>query len=782
MQRLGPRIFVFVLGLLLATLGVTFFLVDRTTYNQALDQIHSELQAAHGIFVHQLESRHSAQRQLTAVVANDFGLKDEIARAVAGSDSLRVTLDNFRTRSGARWAIATDNDGHLLATTDDAYNEGAAQLASYTQGNDRNDLIVYRIGESLYQVSFTPVYAPRPQVIGWLALGFALDDALLDEFEAETNTSVSLVETSMMSHRVVASSTSKVMRDQIALHDLTAGFGIVELGADQEVLFTAKLEFDGTVDAAIVMQRSLSSSMTSFSTLRMQLLGIISMTLVLAAFVAWWLARGVSRPLELMASYVRRLGDGDFNASPPSGEKGEVGTLALAFTEMQAGLSDRDEKLRHLAFHDPLTGLANRNLLIQTLDQWLERGTRCAVIALDLDHFSDINNTLGHDVGDQVLAIVGKRLLGGLREGDLLARLGGSQFAALIEAESTGDALAASNRLSDRLADPIHIDQIALEVIATMGIAMNPEHGDTSHTLVQHAEIASHNATVAERESVQFYDVHRDHHTRQRLALMSEIRGAITRDEMQMFVQPKLDLSVNKIVAVECLVRWLHPVHGFVPPAEFINLAEQTGHIRQLTAWMLKTGIRWATRWLDLGLHIRCAINISTVDLLDSKFPALVRMLLEEHHLPPELLQLEVTESAAMTDPSRSLKHLAELKALGIGLSIDDYGTGHSSMAQLKDMPVGELKIDQAFTRRLATSEKDQIIVLNTIGLAHSMQLRVVAEGVEDEAALLLLRQFHCDEVQGYHLARPMPVGRFEEWATTSPYPLFRSDKQSDAA
>ncbi|MGH2820097.1 MAG: putative bifunctional diguanylate cyclase/phosphodiesterase [Actinomycetota bacterium] len=431
-------------------------------------------------------------------------------------------------------------------------------------------------------------------------------------------------------------------------------------------------------------------------------------------------------------------------------------------------LREHSEKNEYQALHDELTGLPNRNLFRDRIEQALlaarRGGHEAAVMLMDLDRFKEVNNTLGHRHGDGVLQQVGPRLRAALRESDTVAHLGGDEFAILLpKLADPASAMYVAEKIRSALHEPFLVQGLALDIDASTGIALFPEHGEDADTLIQRADVAMYLAKAA-RSGCEVYTAEQDHHSAARLSLLGELRRAIDWGELVLHYQPKARLQTGEITGVEALVRWQHPVRGFVPPDEFVPLAEHTGLIKQLTARVLDEGLRQCREWLDQGLEIDIAVNLSMRNLLDAQLPDEVARLLERWDVPPQRLTLEITESTIMADPARALTIVSRLSDIGVGLAIDDFGTGYSSLAHLKRLPVEEIKIDKSFVMNMHANEDDAVIVRSTIDLAHNLGRTVVAEGVENEDIMQVLRTLGCDTAQGYHLSRPVPPDTLSEW------------------
>jgi diguanylate cyclase (GGDEF)-like protein len=423
---------------------------------------------------------------------------------------------------------------------------------------------------------------------------------------------------------------------------------------------------------------------------------------------------------------------------------------------------------RHQALHDSLTGLPNRTLFRDRAAQALlaarREGAAVGVLLMDLDRFKDVNDSLGHHTGDELLRQVGERVRARLRASDTVARLGGDEFAVLLPGVTDAAAAAAVGReLRAALEPPFTLsDAQLLHADASVGVALFPDHGADADALIQRADVAMYQAK-RDRAGVAEYDADSDQSSPERLALLAELSRAIDRDELVLHYQPKVNLT-GGIDGAEALLRWQHPERGLIPPAEFIPFAEQTGLMRPLTAWVLEAALRQASDWRRDGLDIALAVNLSAANLADPALPDDIEQLLHRMDVPPDRLTLEITESTAMADPARARTLLVRLRELGVGLSIDDFGTGHSSLAYLSALPVTELKIDRSFVMSIATDDGDAAIVRSTIDLGHNLGLRVVAEGVEDDATLHWLRDHGCDLAQGYGLSRPLPAADVAAW------------------
>jgi diguanylate cyclase (GGDEF)-like protein len=421
---------------------------------------------------------------------------------------------------------------------------------------------------------------------------------------------------------------------------------------------------------------------------------------------------------------------------------------------------------RHQARHDALTGLPNRAWFYDQTERHLADGRQSgssAVLVMDLDRFKEVNDTLGHHSGDLLLCAAAGRIRNAVRESDVVSRLGGDEFAVLLPGASRERAAQVAERIQETLEERFNVTGATIDVEASIGIALFPDNAADVSTLLQRADLAMYKAKETHAGHT-FYSEELDHGHPSQLSLLGELRRAIEREELVLHYQPKATLSTGEVTHVEALVRWQRPEHGLVPPAEFIPLAEHTGLIRQLSAYVLDAALRQLHAWLEAGLDIGVAVNLSARNLLEADLPDQIAELLLLRGVPAERLVLEITESTIMADPERALGVLGRLGEMGIRLSVDDFGVGYSSLSYLKRLPVNEIKIDRSFVANMDTQEEDAFIVRSTIDLARNLGLHVVAEGVETEAVWDELGSLGCDYGQGWYLGKPMPAAHLAEW------------------
>jgi diguanylate cyclase (GGDEF)-like protein len=465
---------------------------------------------------------------------------------------------------------------------------------------------------------------------------------------------------------------------------------------------------------------------------------------------------------EDMAVAAVRLGAVDYVLKDRLGRLGTAVENALEQAKLRRRQREAQKALEHQALHDGLTDLPNRLMFRQQIEKALAERPSFALLVIDIDNFREINDTFGHQIGDGLLGQIAPRLRNQLGPGDLVARLGGDEFGILIRDADASHALTVADALL-RIERPFLIEGHPLEVTASIGITAFPKHGATAETLLQRADVALY---VAKRSgnSAAVYRPEDDPYDPSRVVLQADLRQAIARREIILYYQPQVAIATGEVTGFEALARWRHEQRGWIPPGEFIPVAERMGLIKPLTACLVELAARQLVAWQGAGIVIPVAVNVSMRNLLDPRFPPTLRDIVASTGTEARRIKLEITESALMTEPARVLETMNELRELGFGFSIDDFGTGYSSLAYLQRLPVEEIKIDRSFVGELANNAGNEAIVRATIELAGGLGLDVVAEGVEDEPTWQDLRRLGCSTAQGYFLSRPMPAGEVEGW------------------
>jgi EAL domain-containing protein (putative c-di-GMP-specific phosphodiesterase class I)/GGDEF domain-containing protein len=781
--RFSTKLVLFLTVTLVAIQLATGLAIYSLIRDTLVDQGKAQLTTAAGQLIRQVNEIEFEVAEGVKVLTLDFALRQAIAEH--HQDTIVSALRNHGRRVGASRLMLVDTDGAIGADSaglDDARPESGtaggppARKASrfqfpslLDQAADEDRVATIAIVDGVaVRLVVVPVLAPDP--IAYVAALLPLDDDFLNRMRllAGLPEATGLAIRSGGRWQVAAGP----IGDLLSRHNIggrAAVLGSPEIigTAGDETIFlaTALAAAPGSPVVAAIMGFPLSQALRPYRPLAAILLTALATGLLAAVVGAMLIARGVSRPIERLATFARRIEAGDYKVPPLLQRHDEVGQLSTALNQMTQGIAEREHRIRHQASHEPVTGLPNRQALTLAIDAKLD-GRPAAVMVIALVRLQEIANTVGRDIADRVMRDAADRIAG-LTGQSLLGCIGERSFGVFLADYdvATGEGQAA--RIVKAFEQPYRENDLTVDAGIGIGMALAPAHGTAAAILLRRAEVAqqiafSGNARVA------LYDAATDPHRPDRLSLMSELRQGIKRGELELYYQPKLDLRTRRITGAEALVRWNHPGGGVVMPDQFIGLAEETGNIQFLTRWALMEGMAQAAVWRQQGLQLRISINLSVRDLEDDTLPDQIAVLLAINALPAEALMLEVTESAIMKEADAAIAVLQRLAGQGIGLSIDDFGTGQSSLNYLRRLPVRELKIDKAFVLRLAQNLDDRTIVRAVVDLGHGLDYTVTAEGVEDAASLELLSGFGCDHAQGYFIARPLPVAQFgrfvEDW------------------
>jgi len=776
--RLRTRIIVFCVAVLGAVQVAAFLMVNASNNTNAQQKIEAELLTGERVFASLLAQNRERLAQAARVLAADFGFREAVA--TSDDETILSALGNHGARIEADVTMLLSLDGHVIADTLRAERQGMpfafpALLAAAQQ--ELTGSSIELVDRHAYQFVVVPVLAPRP--IAWVVLGFIVDDTVARDLKQLTSLDVSFLFVAPDARAsVLASTLQRSSQDglvtQFATLSRDADTDRIGAGDDEQQIKMISIQRHDNGEIVAVLQRSVEAATAVFANLRNTLLAIGIVSLVLSFIASGFMATSITKPLNQLAHAAARIRSGDYTTPVSVPRVDEIGTLAESFDEMRAGIAGREQEILRLAYEDALTGLPNRARFNRWLTEAIDRlikgdvtatkeTDRCVtVVVMNLDRFKFVNDRLGQNAGDHVLREVAYRL-SSITQSGVVARLGGDEFAFLIDRAGSGQAARLADEVNAALETPINYREQWLDVGASMGIAEYPAHGVDAGTLLRRASIAM---TVAKRFKTGYalYDAKYDTHEDTHLSLLSELRRAVELNELRLFYQPKISLADDSVTEVEALLRWQHPERGFLPPSDFIPFAEHTGYIKVLTQWVLQEVVRQCGEWLRQGLALRISVNIAARDLLDKNLSEMLMKLLEQHAVPPHLLCLEITESCFMEDPVVARTVLETLHGLGLKLSIDDYGTGYSSLKYIAQLPVDELKIDRSFVASIATDKVTATIVRSTVELAHSLGLRVVAEGVEDAESLCRLKGYGCDAAQGYFISRPLPAAQLEEW------------------
>lgn len=770
-QRLRSRIIAFFVLFLVTVQLAAFFFVDAANNANARSRLETELLIGERVLERLLAQNREQLTQAARVLAADFGFRE----AVATRDEATIlsALENHGSRVAADLVKLVDLAGRVVADTTSGQGIGQPfgfeELLEQARSEGSASGVVL-IDGTVQQLVVVPVRAPLP--VAWAAVGFAVDDTLADDLRELTGLDVTvLARRGNERWEVGASSLRAAASRQVSWERLAEERAVshsVALDQEQYLARVLVLGMDSAGERILaVLKRSEASARVGFERLGQTLVTLGLLSVLVSAIGSGMIAAGITRPLGQLARDARRLAQGDYTREVAIDSHDEIGTLAGSLDRMRQDIGAREREILRLAYHDPLTELPNRARFAAVLRERLmsAAGGRhaVAVLAMDLDRFQHVNDTLGHAIGDEVLRAVAERLGASMPEDALLARLGGDEFACILPGVDTAGATTVANSILAAMETPFSVLGQPLDVGLSIGVASTPEHAGDAATLQRRADVAMH-AAKQQRAGWRVYDPRHDTAREEHLTLLGELRRAVEHGELRLHYQPKLSLSDGRVHSVEALLRWDHPERGYVPPGSFIPFAEQTGYIKVLSAWVLEEAVRQASVWQASGLALRVSANLSARDLLVRDLADRVATLLERYRLAADRLCLEVTESGVMEDPEGALGVLTQLRELGVRLAIDDYGTGYSSLGYLMRLPVQELKIDRSFVSGLHESPQQATIVHSTIDLGHRLGFKVVAEGIEEEAELATLECLGCDEAQGYFVSKPLPAHALESW------------------
>lgn len=761
-NSMRSRMLLIFLVLLTLITVITLSIVNSATYQHSTGQWQSHAQTSASVVKDRVLNQVEVLHEGLVTASTDFSLRSLIFGVDKDTESLIPAMNNVQTRTQADIYWVTDNLGKTLLSSTNAESLTIAP-------NSIIDGAVnwFKQGNNYYLIQAAPIKkTPSSRHIDyWIVMGIAAHKLITTELVELTDMQVSLLWVSD-GKQVVASTFAAETSNQLVSAALVTDTRLHEVNLGRAYIYAAfPLGLWQQAPIYSLVAASKDYAYLDYTSLLLQLVALLAVAAALSLGAAMLFSNGVTKPIAKLADNARKISNGDYQVDWPSESIREVNALSTAFKQMINGIREREDKIQYLAYYDELTGLPNRLRFSQYIHEAIsdKAANKVIVVMLDIDRFKEINDTVGHDTGDKLLNLIAQRMKTYADQNTLYARLGGDEFGIVMNNANNHEPEILAQNIANLFEQPFAMDNLTLDVEASIGAAIYPYDAESAEGLIQCADIALYSCK-GQHVPYAIYKPALNKHSVQRLNLMSELREALAQGQLQLHYQAKLSIRENEIQTVECLIRWIHPVHGFIPPDEFIPLAEQTGAIRHVTHWALREALKQHSQWRQKGYRIGLAVNISAVDLVDMKLPAYVSELLSEFDIDANVLTLEVTESAVMGDPQNALKALNTLRRMGIVLSIDDFGTGYSSMAQLKKMPVDELKIDKAFVLDLASNKEDQVMVKTLVSLAQNLGLQTVAEGVEDANSLAYLAQIGCTKAQGFYLSRPLPAEKFDQW------------------
>jgi diguanylate cyclase (GGDEF)-like protein len=728
------------------------------TIEQAVEQQARRAVGLAGVAFDEFMLNRSARLQMAVdAVAADLAFREAVA--IGESESV---LANHAIRAGAAIAIVFDLDGNALASTGAAVRGlDALSARGYAPAADGVHHGATMINGVPFQTVTVPVRAPA--TIAWATFGFPIDRGLAVDIESLTGLHASLVRLGVDNVEVLASTLPDESREAAVsgIYLGRADGAARPPGSDQFLTALRPLVAE-PADVYVALQLSMRDAMASYRNIRGILLSIASASLLLAIGGAFWVARMVTRPVRDLAAAAGRIAEGIYTHALNVDSTDELGDLAAAFNSMQEAIADRERRIFHIAHHDSLSGLPTRDLVVSRLREKIAEVDQLAVVNLELRRFDGIVSSLGQRTADEVVQLVAGVLRRLTTDEQSLGHLNHQEFIVALPSCGVEQATRFVERVTDALRAGVIVKGATISLQARAGIAVFPDHSADAVELLRCAAVARNDPRHRLKPIVE-YQLGQEGRAAQLTRIVGDFPRALQNDELELYFQPRIDCATRQVVGAEALMRWRHPELGLLPPAKFIEAIEQAGSIAHLTRWALRNALQCCASWRASGIDIAISVNISVDDLIDEYLPYFMLELTSRHGLKPENVTLEVTESAIMHNIQMSLAVISCLRELGFRVAIDDFGTGQSALAQLKRVPVDELKIDKSFVANIDDAH-DEAIVRTTIELAHEFGLQVVAEGVETAETLERLQALGCEYAQGYFIAKPLPHSEFPGW------------------
>lgn len=747
-------ILVFFTVLTLVQLATAFSVLTATQRDNFLQQQKS-LEIGANVFLEVLSNRGAQLSQSLSVLSADFGFKRAIA--TREQETIESVLSNHGARIGADAAILLSPKGELLTSSLPGLTQDDIQSLFELATSNTNALAILDFDHASYQFVLQPVKAPT--LIAWVGMGFLLDEKVASQAKAITGIDVSFV--NQTNGRTEIASTLSSAEQQSVLAQKNRFPSLLTMPSEyipaDYLSMAIKLYEHNGRQLALLHQSNLKWQQ-SYLHLRNNMLLIFALTLALAIAIAIWLSGSLTEPVHRLVQYARKIGQG-LHPESIQGAPAELRVLANSLSLMREDIEAREKDLLYQSRHDSLTGLLNRFAAKQHLTD-LNQDLSGTIVLLDIKHFRHINDIIGFANADSLLLLFARRLEQLAPTADMLARLDGDSFLLLYRQGIGGDQLLKS---LDMLEAPFPIQGSNISLTVRAGLLEIDGNGADIDVLLRRAEIALNQACLQELRIVSYREGDDEKYQRE-LTLIRDLPIGLAQDQLYLVFQPKVNLPLNQCTGAEALIRWQHPTLGFIPPDEFIQLAENSGNIDIVSQWVLKQAIKQLVTWQQQGLALKLAINLSAHDLLDTRLPNQIANLLKNNHLQPGALCIEVTEGAVMKDAQTVVGVLQRFRDMGVSVAIDDFGTGHSSLAYLKLLPVDEVKIDRSFIQNMHLNSQDAMIVNTSIQLIHGLGFSVVAEGVEEREGVDILRHLNCDLIQGYVYSKPLKAAEFDQW------------------
>jgi len=752
--------------LLLSVCLVVFtqvFTVSAILYNakeKSREEAFANLKRAVSIASQYMEEHGTGMRQL----AISFADSDELSSAIAAGDAKVVSeqLTLIQSLAPLDVVLITNAEGVVQHSLTDDFDPGVLILDRPMMAGESFTAVIDRKAYELISAEMMV-----GDTLMNLAIGFEINDKYASQISGVTGVHASFSTGSRLGRLFLGSSLEPVDKALMiaGIEEMRAGMEVYKsLDEVRSRFVSSRTPFINKKDGVfLLLHQPLDVAMAPYNRLQVFMAHLTITTLLVVGVLVWVLTTRMTRPVHNLADAAKRLTVGDYTRKVDVSTKDEIGSLALAFNAMQDGIEQREQSILQQSLTDPVTGLPNRQQAIELLNDRIGHGYEIGVMLVDLGRFQHIRSTLGHKVADEMLRLGTARMMRSLGEDATLARLEGDEFLITMPVSGVDAAINEAETLYALLESGLSIRKARVALEVHIGISLYPDDGDNADDLLRKASLAKQEATQS-RSPVKIYKEGGGERHARRLKILSDLRAAIDEHQLELHMQPKVDMATGDMSGVEALVRWRHPELGEIMPGEFIPLLEESGSITQLTNWVLAEALHHCSLWNVEGMEIPVSVNISAQDLKDENLPFRVDQMLLDTGLKPKHLTIEITEEALARNMEGAINVLNGLRKRGIRVSMDDFGTGYSSLHQLKHLPIDEIKVDRAFVHGLPGDETDVAIVQATVGLASRMKLDVVAEGVESEEAWHFLARLGCRDAQGYLIAKPMPATEVVSW------------------
>jgi diguanylate cyclase (GGDEF)-like protein len=743
---------------------VTQFGVLREVMDDQQRQADTQVKRAAVVFDQYMRSRTELLTGLIGALVYDFSFRSTVADG--DLPTIRSLLANHAGRVKMETAAIFNLEGALLASVGGGGSlwPGAAmeRLAIDSNAPDPVIAIGFIEGKPYHTVTL-PINAPVP--IAWVTLGMPIDGRFGASIKELTGLESTIVGFGVDRKVVYATTLDDTLREEaLANVRLGGGTNSAEIPVESEWRTELKPYHDDADGVFVALQLPMSEVLRQYGSLRDRLLGFAAVALLLAMAAAVWLSRMVTSPVSRLVEAARRMAEGIYNQRIEVNTDDEFAVLAQGFNFMQEAIARREQDIVHMAHHDSLSGLPTREIVVSEISDEIADNDQLAIINFVLHRFDEIASSLGHRTADRLIQLIAGRLRDQLQDRQILGHLNHQEFVLVLPGADLLDAKEQVHELQATLRSGIAVGNANISLQVRAGVSMFPDHGINASELLRCAGIARGLASH-HLGSIGIYEPGQEARSLELIRIVGDFPRALRNRELWVEFQPKIDCDSLSLSGAEALVRWEHPDLGRLSPATFIEAIEQAGGISQLTRWVLEETARTIAEWRTRKLGVPVSVNISADDLIDNYLPRFLQRLWAQHGLEPKTLTLEVTESAIMHNVESSLAVIAQIRDLGFRISIDDFGTGHSALAQLKRLPVDELKIDQSFVLNI-DDQRDEAVVRMAIELAHKFGLSAVAEGVESEACLTRLQQLGCETAQGFFFSRSLKPDDFFVWAS----------------